>query len=51
MMYDISLETNWWVLSNVSLIMEIYIVVPEIYVQIALTWGLPVQLDLWESVY
>jgi len=30
MMYDISLETNWWVLSNVSLIMEIYIVVPEI---------------------
>ena len=30
MMYDISLETNWWALSNASLIIGIYLVVPEI---------------------
>ena len=29
-MYNISSETVWWVLSNASLIMGIYLVVPEI---------------------
>jgi len=29
-MYNISLETVWWVLSNASLIAEICSVVPEI---------------------
>jgi len=29
MMYNIPLETVWWVLSNTSLIVEICLVVPE----------------------
>jgi len=75
-MYDISLETVWWVFSNTTLIIEICLVIPEIianktftvtngliswlfvvafvhptYVWIALIWGFPVQLGLWELVY
>jgi len=30
MMYDISLETIWWVLSNTTLIMEIHLIIPKI---------------------
>jgi len=30
MIYDILLETVWWVFSNVTLIVGIYIVIPEI---------------------
>jgi len=29
-MYNISLDTVWWALSNASLIVEIYLVVSEI---------------------
>ena len=30
MIYDISLETVWWVLSNATLIMGICLIIPEI---------------------
>jgi len=75
-MHHISLETDWWALSNASSIMWIHPAIHEIianktftatdglisqsfvvafvhptYVQIALIWGFPAQLSLWESVH